>query len=444
MLLHTASFPPAGLAPAQRRRALLAVTIANFAGLAGFGVFFPILPQYGLAIGATATQIGLAVAAFSLGQLLAGPLVGRLSDSQGRRRVLLCSLALSAVFGALTALCVTPWSLILMRLCGGFAAASFGVTFAVASDISAPSERAAAMARVGAGLSLGFILGPALGGLMAGATAEAADFANICYASTALSSLAWAATFWLLPETAPARGTVAAASPGPGTSDAAVTTGSMAEPTPAAIPTPVAMPVPLPTGPDAQPRRGGSRALLRDRAVARLLVITLLAAAAAAMMEANFALFASTTLEAGPRTIGFVFGAMGIISTILQLSGSGWASRRFGDERVMVAGLLLQAIGLGMLGAAGTLQTAVAGMLVISVGFAFLNPALSALTSLAGPASAQGEVLGLQQAGGALGRVLGPSTSGPIYDGFGPTAPFVAGAFAMFATVAYARLKKNR
>lgn len=382
------------------------MTIANFAGLAGFGVFFPILPQYGLAIGASATQIGLAIAAFSLGQLLAGPLVGRMSDSKGRRRVLLWSLALSAVFGALTALCVTPWSLILMRLCGGFAAASFGVTFAVASDVSAPSERAAAMARVGAGLSLGFILGPALGGLMAGATAEAADFANICYASTALSALAWAATFWLLPETAPARGASADAVPAP--------------------------------------PRGGSRALLRDPAVARLLVITLLAAAAAAMMESNFALFAATTLAAGPRTIGFVFGAMGIISTILQLSGSGWASRRFGNERVMLAGLLLQAIGLAMLGAAATLQTAVGGMLVISVGFAFLNPALSALTSLAGPASAQGAVLGLQQAGGSLGRVLGPGTSGPIYDGYGPTAPFVAGAVAMFATVAYARLKKNR
>ncbi len=381
--------------------------------MAGFGVFFPILPQYGLAIGADATQIGLAVAASSLGQLLAGSLIGQMSDRYGRRRVLLCSLALTALFGALTALCTTPWSLIVVRLFGGFAASGAGVSFAVASDVSEPRDRAGAMARVGAGLSLGFILGPALGGLMAGPTAEAADFARICYASATLSGLAWIATLWLLPETL--------------SSDHASTAAAV-----------------QPRVVAAGSARRGSAALLRDPTVARLLFVTLLASAAAATMESNFALFASTTLDAGPRTIGFVFGAMGIVSTILQLAGSGWGSRRFGDERVMQAGLLLQGAGLGMLAAADSFNLAVGGMMTISIGFAFLNPALSALTSLAGPSSAQGEVLGLQQAGGALGRVLGPGTSGPIYDGFGPNAPFFAGAVAMFITLAYANLTQPR
>ena len=373
--------------------------------MAGFGVFFPILPQYGLAIGATATHIGLSIAAFSLGQLLAGTVVGRLSDRHGRRRVLLWSLALTALLGGLTAFCTTPWSLIVVRLFGGVAAASFGVTFAVASDVSTPRERAGAMARVGAGLSLGFILGPALGGLMAGATAEAADFARICYASAGLSALAWAATLWLLPETTTPRAARDTTRAG------------------AAV---------------------GAAALLHDPNVARLLAVSLLTAAAAAMMESNFALFASARFAAGPRTIGFVFGAMGIVSTILQLAGAGWASRRFGDERVMQVGILLQGAGLGMLAAASGFGLAVGGMMMISVGFAFLSPALSSLTSLAGPQSAQGEVLGLQQASGAFGRVLGPGTSGPIYDGFGPNAPFFAGAVAMFVTLAYARLTRTR
>ncbi len=405
--------------------------------MAGFGVFFPILPQYGLAIGASATHIGLSVAAFSLGQLLAGTLVGRLSDRYGRRRVLLWSLALTALLGGLTAFCITPWSLIVMRLFGGFAAASFGVTFAVASDVSTPSGRAGAMARVGAGLSLGFILGPALGGLMAGATAEAADFARICYASAGLSALAWVATLWLLPETTPpcAAGTVAR--PAPGTVAAAVAAAG-AEPATAQAPRPAA------TSATAGARGGRGGALLHDPDIARLMAVSLLTAAAAAMMESNFALFASARFAAGPRTIGFVFGAMGIVSTILQLAGAGWASRRFGDERVMQAGILLQGAGLGMLAAAATFGLAIGGMMMISIGFAFLSPALSSLTSLAGPQAAQGEVLGLQQASGAFGRVLGPGTSGPIYDGFGPNAPFFAGAVAMFVTFAYARITRAR
>ena len=51
--------------------------------MAGFGVFFPILPQYGLAIGASATQIGLSIAAFSLGQLRPAPSSGSMSDRYG-------------------------------------------------------------------------------------------------------------------------------------------------------------------------------------------------------------------------------------------------------------------------------------------------------------------------------------------------------------------------
>ena len=284
--------PADGLTPARRRRAVLAVTLANFAALAGFGVFFPILPQYGLGIGASATEIGIAIAAFSLGQLVAGPVVGRLSDRFGRRRVLLWSLAISAITHALNAFCVTPLALIFVRLIGGLAAASFGVSFAVASDVSTPEQRTRVMAIVGSGLSLGFILGPALGGLIAGATAEAADFVWISFAAAGLATVAFIAAFFLLPETS----------------------------------TPLA----APREGDALPKQ-----VLRSRPIVRLLWLTLLSAAAVAMMEANFTLFAANILTAGPRTIGLVFGAMGVLTTVLQFGVAGYASRRLGEERVM-------------------------------------------------------------------------------------------------------------
>ncbi|MCU0759579.1 MAG: MFS transporter [Steroidobacteraceae bacterium] len=400
---------PAPTPARERRRALLAVSLVNFAGMAGFGTLFPILPQYGLSIGASATQVGLALAAFSVGQLLAGARIGALSDRHGRRPVLLWSLVLTALFSALTAFCDTPASLIVVRLLAGLASGSFGVTFAVAADVTTPQQRATAMAQVGAGLSLGFILGPAVGGLIAGATAEPADFARVCWASALLAILAFAATLALLPETSPSR--PAHAAPG------AVQGGGA-------------------------PRDGGgrlgTRRLLGDARVARLTAVGLLAAAAVATMEASFPLFASSAFAAGPRTIGFVFGAMGILSTVLQLAGTGPATRRFGNERVLLAGLVLQCSGLGLLGIAASFALAIAGMLLIAIGFAFLNPAISSLASLAGPAAAQGEVLGLQQSAGALGRIAGPAAGGALFDGFGGNAPFLCGALAMLATAIYA------
>ncbi|MFO1455231.1 MAG: MFS transporter [Steroidobacteraceae bacterium] len=400
----------------DRNRALLAVALVNFAGMAGFGTLFPILPQYGLAIGASATQIGLALAAFSIGQLLAGARVGALSDRFGRRPVLLWSLALTAAFSAATAFCTTPLALIVVRLFGGCASGSFGVTFAVAADVTAPRDRAAAMARVGAGLSLGFILGPAVGGLIAGPSAEPADFARVCLASAGLSLLAFFATLALLPETSPpSAATPAGAAPGAGATSVA-TDASAGGGSP----------------------RLGTRRLLHDARVARLTWLGLLASAAVATMEASFPLFASTAFKAGPSTIGFVFGAMGIISTVLQLAGTGPATQRFGNERVMLAGLALQCAGLGLLGIAASFGTAIGGMLFIAIGFAFLNPAISSLASLAGPAAAQGEVLGLQQSAGALGRIAGPTIGGALFDGFGGNAPFLFGALAMLVTAIYA------
>lgn len=417
--MDTPAPAPGAQPPALRNRALLAVSLVNFAGMAGFGAFFPIMPQYGLSIGANATQIGLALAAFSVGQLLAGARVGGLSDRYGRRPVLLWSLALTAAFSAATAACTTPASLILVRLLAGFASGSFGVTFAVAADVTTPRDRAGAMARVGAGLSLGFILGPALGGLIAGATAEPADFARVALASALLSVLAFVVTLALLPETSPR---LAAAQHG-----ARSATGAVAGEVGAADPS-AARAAQIP----------GVRELLRDPRVRRLTLLALLSSAAVATMEANFPLFASTAFRAGPSTIGFVFGAMGIISTVLQLAGTAPASRRFGNERVMLAGLALQGAGLALLGAAASFAVAIGGMLLIAIGFAFLNPALSSLASLSGPASAQGEVLGLQQSAGALGRIAGPAAAGPLFDAFGANAPFVFGALAMLLTVLYA------
>jgi DHA1 family tetracycline resistance protein-like MFS transporter len=388
--------PADGLTPARRRQAVLAVTIANFAALAGFGVFFPILPQYGLGIGASATEIGVAIAAFSLGQLVAGPFVGRLSDRFGRRRVLLWSLAISAITHALNAFCVTPLALILVRLIGGLAAASFGVSFAVASDVSTPEQRTRVMAIVGSGLSLGFILGPALGGLIAGATAEAADFVWISFAAAGLAAAAFVATAFLLPET---------------------------------------------SAPKIAPRDGDAlpKNLLRSTPIVRLLWLTLFSAAAVAMMEANFTLFAASVLAAGPRTIGLVFGAMGVLTTLLQFVVAGYASQRLGEERVMEIGLALQAAGLGLLALASTMTVAVCGALIIAAGFALLTPALASLTSLTSPATMQGEVLGLQQGSGALGRVFGPGASGALYDGYGANAPFLIGAIGMAIALLYAR-----
>jgi MFS family permease len=60
-----------------------------------------------------------------------------------------------------------------------------------------------------------------------------------------------------------------------------------------------------------------------------------------------------------------------------------------------------------------------------------VTPALQSLFAAQGGEDERGAVMGLAQSAGALGRVIGPATSGAIFDGFGRDAPFIAGALLL-------------
>ena len=76
-----------------RRRVLFTIFLTVLLDLIGFGMILPILPFYGQRFGATAAQVGLLFASYSLAQLLFAPPLGRLSDRIGRRPVLVTSIA---------------------------------------------------------------------------------------------------------------------------------------------------------------------------------------------------------------------------------------------------------------------------------------------------------------------------------------------------------------
>ncbi|HYF40459.1 MAG TPA: MFS transporter, partial [Gemmatimonadales bacterium] len=64
----------------------LAVLIAvNFVDMIGFMIVLPLLPFYALKLNASAETVGYLIAAFSVAQLVAAPLWGRMSDRYGRR-----------------------------------------------------------------------------------------------------------------------------------------------------------------------------------------------------------------------------------------------------------------------------------------------------------------------------------------------------------------------
>jgi MFS transporter, DHA1 family, tetracycline resistance protein len=98
-------------------------------------------------------------------QFLFSPFQGALSDSFGRRPVILISNFGVGLDYVLMALAPTlPW-LFVGRVISGITAASISTSYAYVTDVTPPDQRAGRFGLLGAAFGAGFVLGPALGGL---------------------------------------------------------------------------------------------------------------------------------------------------------------------------------------------------------------------------------------------------------------------------------------
>jgi predicted MFS family arabinose efflux permease len=105
---------------------------------------------------------GLSVTVFSVVYMLSAPLLGRLSDRVGRRRILLGALWVFAAANLLTALAVDLPSLLAIRLVAGAAAAGISPSiYALVGDAALPDRRATRLALVISGLLVSIPLGAA-------------------------------------------------------------------------------------------------------------------------------------------------------------------------------------------------------------------------------------------------------------------------------------------
>ena len=139
---------------------------------AGLGLVMPILPtlldQVGAPDDMIPLHVGLLTALYAIMQFLCAPILGRLSDRFGRRRVLVASLAGATIDYLVLALTNTLWVFYLARAVAGITGATNAVTATVIADITPPDQRAKRYGWLGACYGGGMIAGPAIGGLFGG------------------------------------------------------------------------------------------------------------------------------------------------------------------------------------------------------------------------------------------------------------------------------------
>jgi DHA1 family tetracycline resistance protein-like MFS transporter len=145
-------------------------------------------------------------------------------------------------------------------------------------------------------------------------------------------------------------------------------------------------------------------------------------------METTFAWWAIAQFGWGPRPIGFVFFYVGLLSALMQGVLIGKLTGRFGEERLMLAGLGAIALGLVVLAFTRELASLAVALSALALGMGAMQPSLNSLISRRSGAGEQGEIMGVAQSVGSLSRVLGPIIAGSLFAAFGHNSPYLWGA----------------
>ena len=379
----------------NRNASLAALVGVVLIGMTGFGVFLPIFPFLALHLGASATATTIAMGCYSLGQFIASPWWGRLSDRIGRKPILIIGLIGNCISYLILSQAHNIEMLAAARLFGGLMAGNVGAAFAAAADLADDKTRARNMGLLGAAVGLGFIAGPALGAIMIGHTPDSQSFSQVCLISAGLAAIAAFAALVLFRES---------------------------------LPKEARRPLDL-------PRVRRTTLLLTRPVLQRFIGVMLVMITAQALMESTFGLWADATLQWGPRQVGYALAGLGVGSVLLQGGGAGRAARSIGERTTLVIGLGLLIAGFAGMAIAHSEILLIVSLVVLVAGIGFATPALNALIAEQAAPEERGAVMGLSQSASALGRVIGPMGAGAIFDSFGHGAPFAVAAALMLAAL---------
>jgi predicted MFS family arabinose efflux permease len=111
--------------------------------------------------------------------------------------------------------------------------------------------------------------------------------------------------------------------------------------------------------------------------------------------------------------LGFFTGIYGLLAMLLSVP-AGFSAKRFGEKRVLVAGLIGVAIGSVLLGRAWNFESAVAfrGLTIFGYRFAFVSVLIA--VALTAPPKLRGRTMGVLGATSAMASVIGAPLGGAL------------------------------
>lgn len=367
---------------------LLTIFLIVAVDVLGFTIILPLLPFYSERMGASPTVVGELVSTYAICQLIAGPILGQLSDRMGRRPILLVSQAGTLAGFLLLAFSTRVWMLFVARAIDGATAGNLTIAQAYISDVTKPEQRAKSFAVIGIAFGFGFLVGPAISGFLAHYGYQAPIFL-----ASALSFTTILCTFFLLPrrEVIHAHNEADAAEVGPGGKRLSLISW------------------------------GQYRRYFRDRELARLLMQWLLFSFSFTTFISGFALFAERRYfwnghPVGVREVGYLFAYNGLLGIIMQGGVVGRLVKWLGERKVVRIGFLTAMAGYAAIGFTRTIGQLLCVSALSAIGGAGLRPALTSLVTQKAGKREQGVIIGLTQSLMSIAQITAPVIAGLLID----------------------------
>jgi MFS family permease len=377
---------------AQKRRNLLVLTLVMLINALSYGTIIPLLYPYAARFGINAQMLGLLFASFSAAQLIATPVIGRLSDKYGRKPLLLLSLFGTSVSLLLFGLARSAIWLFVARVLDGITGGNVSVAQAAIADSTDTKDRAQAFGVLGAAFGVGFVLGPALGGVLSTISISAPFFA-----ASGLALVGVLVGVGIFAETNVTR--------------------------------------------EVKPRTGhliDVRELVGaffSPTVGSVFTVSLLSLIAMNSMIIGFQSYTVDVLALSSFQIGVIFSLFGVMTIIMQGFGIRYLMAKVTSKRRLVRGSLLLG---GILLASVALSQGVVMFVGLLLAYGAVNspisPVLTSLLSERTNVEDQGGVLGLNQAYTSLAQIIGPLAAGLVV-GVRPELVFVMAGMLMLITL---------
>ena len=373
--------------------ALIPTFIVVAVDATGMGIILPLLPFYSERLGATPFIVGSLISVYALCQLVAGPVVGMLSDRYGRRSVLIVSQIGTLAGFVLLASATSLMLVFLARIIDGLTSGNISVAHAYAAEHSAPATRKQALGTTSGAIGTGLLMGPVLSGFLVqfGSTAP-------IWAAALLSLISIITTIQLLP---PDR-----------RHPSATHSRHVLEPEP--VPSLWVMPYTW-----------------------TLLGLLILFFFVQSMFLSQIALFLSARFRwrghpFGASELGGVFAYAGFINIIVQGLLITRANRFASDRITVVAAFACMSAGFSGIAVVGKVGLLAVFLTLIFLGTTFIRTTLTVELSRSVSLNRQGIIMGLNQSLMSSANIVAPLLSGALID----HRLYAAWAFAMAALAA--------